>query len=401
MTISWNLSNPTGIETTYEYTASTDVRDVSEVLDSVYLADTPLMNRLTWGKPCHNKKIEWISDNIGRGYVVLSNAGDFASGASALLIGTSGLGAISLACRQLNTGTILRTESSTATSSKQRGYLIVNDICYAAGSLVVEYLSGCTCSEVISNATTLYIVGNAVNEASLPRDDKTRPRTLHSNITQIFRQDIRMSGTRTATMMHAVSNELRHQIGLRAMEHKRQLERTMIMGVKDPGVGTNAEARTMGGFTWFMAGESGSHIDTTTTSFTETALNNIMAEVWDRGGTPDTILLGSKQARNISALERSRVRVEQDSRVAGFYVTRYMSDLGAEVDILVSRWVPSNWLLVMDRSKIVPRAMVGRKYLLEKLGKKGDFVEYELICEATLELRGYTQGQHGMMTGLT
>ena len=55
----------------------------------------------------------------------------------------------------------------------------------------------------------------------------------------------------------------------------------------------------------------------------------------------------------------------------------------------------------MDRSKVVPRAMVGRKYLLEKLGKKGDFVEYELICEATLELRGYTQGQHGMMTALT
>ena len=88
-----------------------------------------------------------------------------------------------------------------------------------------------------------------------------------------------MSGTRTATQMHAVSNELRHQIMLRAMEHKRHLERAVILGVKDATSGTATQARTMGGIAWFMAGQSGSHIDTTTTSFTESALNAIMAEV--------------------------------------------------------------------------------------------------------------------------
>ena len=396
--------NPaTGVETTWEITASTDVRDVSEVLDAVYLADTPLMNRLKWGAPTHNTKIEWISDNIGYGYVVLSHGADLASGTTSWEIGTSGLGAISLAVRQLNSGTILKVMDTdhAAASLIVKGWYVVNNWS-VGGTLSVSALSGCTLAEAITDASTLYIVGNAVPEASATRYDKTRPRSLHSNYTQIFRQDVRMSGTRQALAMHAVPNELRHQIMLRAKEHKRQLERTVILGKKEAGAAAAGDyVRLMGGIMDFMAGQSGSHIDATTTAFTETALNNLLAAMWDKGATPNAILTGPARARSISSWERARVRVEQDSHVAGFYTNRYMSDLGWDLEILVSRWCTSNVVFVIDTSKIIPRAMRGRKYLLEKLGKNGDYDEYQLIAEVTLEMRGYTEAQHGMFHALT
>ena len=400
----WAITPASGVETTWDYTASTDVRDVSEVLDSVYLADTPLMNRLKFGANAKNVKIEWVSDNIGYGYVILSNGGTVASNASAVIIGTSGLGAVSLALRQINTGTILKTNNTTATAVPQtRGYMLVRNphAGTGVGSMEVDWMSGTAPSEALSDATTLFILGNAVAEASVPRLDKTRPRSLHSNYTQIFRQDIRMSGTRTSVEMHAVPNELKHQIMLRAKEHKRQLERTYILGHKDAGSSTSTDdTRTMGGILGFMSGQSGSHVSTDTT-LAESSLNGVLAAMFDKGATPNVILTGPKQARAFATFDRARVRVEQDSHVAGFYTNHFMSDLGWDLEILVSRWVPTNFLFVLDTAKVVPRALQGRKYILEKLAKVGDYQNWQLIAELTLEMRGYTEAQHGMYYLLT
>jgi hypothetical protein len=73
MAISWAITPPSGVENTFDITASTDVRDVSSMLDAVYVADTPFVNRIGWGGATHNKIHEWITDSIGYGYVILSN----------------------------------------------------------------------------------------------------------------------------------------------------------------------------------------------------------------------------------------------------------------------------------------------------------------------------------------
>jgi hypothetical protein len=395
MAISWAITPPSGVENTFDITASTDVRDVSSMLDAVYVADTPFVNRIGWGGATHNKIHEWITDSIGYGYVILSNGATVASDASSFVIGTSGCGAQSTAVRQLHTGTVLKTMNASA----DKGWMVVEDLSTGAGSITFVYLSGTTVAAALTDGTTLFIVGNAVNEGSEPRDDTTRPRQILSNKTQIFRQDVRITGTRQATMMYAVSNELRHQIRLRTLEYKRELERTAILGKKEAG--SAAETQLMGGIYDFLSGQSGSHIDQSTTTLTETKINDVAQAVYDFGGEPNTLLLGPKQARVIPTLERARVRVKQDSRMAGFYVTSYLTDLGVEMDILVSRWVPKQFAFVLDANKIKLIPLRGRKFILEKLGKKGDYVEWELISEATLEFQGYTLGQHGMFDALT
>jgi hypothetical protein len=394
MAHSWVMTPPAGVENTFDYTASTDVRDVSSMLDAVYISDTPFVNRIGWGPAIKNKVHEWITDSIGYGYIIISHGGTVASDASAMICGTSGCGAISTAVRQIHTGTILKYNAQ----STDKGWLLVEDFTYT-GTITFQQLSGTSVSTAIADAATFFIVGNAVPEGSTARRDSTRPRQILSNKTQIFREDIRMTGTRQAIEMYGVPNELRKQIGLRTQEYKRQLERTAILGFKDAGSAT--ENQMMGGIYDMLRTQSGSHIDYDTTTLTETKINDVAQAVYDFGGEPNTLLLGPKQARVIPTLERARVRVTQDSRVAGFYVTKYMTDLGVEMDILISRWVPKDFTFVLDANKIKLMPLRGRKFMLQKLGLVGDYVEYQLISEVTLEMYGYTLGQHGMFHNLS
>lgn len=396
MATTYPFFEPVGVENTFDFTSNTDVRDVSSVLDAVYISDTPLVNRVGWGSAIKNKVHEWITDSIGYGYLVLSNAGTVASDDSGAIFGTSGVGVISTALRQIHTGTVLKYNNQ----STARGYYVVEDFTYT-GSVVWAGISGTSVSATITDAITMFIVGNAVKEGSTPRRDSTRPRQICSNKTQIFREDIRMTGTRQAIEMYGVPNELRKQIDLRTREYKRQVERTLILGYKEAGVvaagaAGATETQMMGGIYDFLRGQSGSHIDTATTTLTETKINDVAQAVYDMGGEPNTLLLGPKQARVIPTLERARVRVEQDSKVAGFYVNKYMTDLGVEMSILISRWVPKKFAFVLDANKIKLMPLRGRKFNLEKLGKVGDYIEYELISEITMEFNGYSLGQHGM-----
>jgi hypothetical protein len=131
MATSFPFTIPGGVESTLNYTASTDVRDVSSVLDAVYIADTPLLNRVGWGSAVKNKTHEWITDSIGYGYLILSNTGTVASDASGAVFGTSGVGVQSTAMRQVHTGTVLKYNNQ----STARGYYVVEDFSLA-GSIV-------------------------------------------------------------------------------------------------------------------------------------------------------------------------------------------------------------------------------------------------------------------------
>jgi len=394
MATSWALTPPSGVENTFDITSNTDVRDVSDVLDAVYVADTPFVNKIGWGAASSNKTIEWVTDSIGYGYLILSNGGTVASDASDFVVGTSNVGAQSTALRQIHTGSILKYNNQSA----PLGYMVVEDLSLGGGSVTFTYLSGTTILEAITDAATLFIIGNAVPEGSTPRQDTTRPRGLQSNYTQIFRKDVQITGTRQALEMYAVGNELRHQIELRTKEYKRELERTAILGRKEAG--SAAETPLMGGIYDFLRGQSGDNIDTTSTALTESVLNTIVKGVMEKGGMPDCVLVGFDRQQDISSWDVAKKRTTQDTRMAGYYTTQYLSDLGAVLDVLVSRWVPANYAFVLSTSMIKLCPMRGRKFILEKLGKVGDYVQYQLISECSLEFKGFNLGQHGLLSAL-
>ena len=81
--------------------------------------------------------------------------------------------------------------------------------------------------------------------------------------------------------------------------------------------------------------------------------------------------------------------------------TRYLTDTGKTGDLVPMVKFPVDWLFVLDVDKIKLRALKGRKLLLEKLGKVGDYEEWQLLSEFSMEHHGVAQGQHGAFFALS
>jgi hypothetical protein len=201
--------------------------------------------------------------------------------------------------------------------------------------------------------------------------------------------------------MYAVGDELRHQIKNRLLEMQREREMMILYSVNAGTARSSTEAELINGVFGFLRSQSGNHIDTTTTTLTETAFNNMVSEVWENMGTPTVFVAAPSQIRKFTAFDRARVRAAPDDKVGGFHVTKYLTDIGIEIDLVPMRKVPVNLGFVLDTSKIRPRAKKGRKLIVEKLGKTGDYEMWQLISEFSLEFRGYSLGQHGQFSALS
>ena len=101
------------------------------------------------------------------------------------------------------------------------------------------------------------------------------------------------------------------------------------------------------------------------------------------------------QIRKFTSWDESRIRQRPDDRVGGEYTTSFLTDTGIELDLLWLPQFPASWLFVIDTDLITLRAKKGRKLLLEKLGKKGDFEQWQLLSEYSAEYRSVEKGAFG------
>ena len=356
---------------------TTHTRDVSQMLVLWAHTATPFMNRISWGPDSGGLSIEWLSEHLGWGYI--ENVSTMGT-ASTVFVGAyhfpGATASISASLNYaLNCGAMLYSwDSGGALDS----LMIVESI---GGTDSITILFVLTAS--LSAVDKLYILGETANEGSLPREDTSRPRTELSNNFSILRKDIRITGSMAATDMHAVpEGELRHQLRLRLLEMQR--DREMHTLFSSTAARTTAAASVMNGVLGYLRGQTGSHIDRTTTSLTETAFNNLVAACWDNRGNPDIVVGSHSQIRKFTGWDRARVRVEQDRKIGGFHVTKYLTDIGIEVDLVPMRKFPVNTLFVLDSDKIKLRAKKGRKLFVEKLGIRGDLTEYQVISEFSM-----------------
>jgi hypothetical protein len=378
---------------TQQITANTDKRDVSQMLDLWAHTDTPFMNRISWGPDSGGMSIEWLSEHLGWGYI--ENVSTMGSG-SVVFVGAYHFPGTTTSISAgvyyaINCGTMLYSWNSGDAADS----LMVVESIGASDSITILWVLTAS----LAATDKLYVLGETANEGSLPREDTARPRTLLSNNFSILRKDIRITGSMAASDMHAVpEGELRHQLRLRLLEMQRDREMHTLFSATQARSATVAS--TMNGVLGYLRGQSGSHIDATTTSLTETAFNNLVAACSDNRGNPDIVVGAQSQIRKFTGWDRARVRVEQDRKIGGFHVTKYLTDIGVEVDLIPMRKFPTNTMFVLDSSKIKLRAKKGRKLFVEKLGVRGDMTEYQVISEFSMELRGYNLGYHGYFGAL-
>lgn len=383
---------------TTDIVSNTNRRDVSDILDLLALTDTPFVNAIGWGPESGGTQIEWIAEDLGYGYIkAVSVVGS--AGVSILIASVENLTSTE-ALKQCQEGTILYHYSST---DGEHGIIAVLSITTATGTITFEVLSTSVTFSVntsIAVADKIWILGAVANEGSLPRaNNNIRARSVKTNDFNILRQDVNISGSMQATDMYAINREDLHQILMRLKEMQREREKMALYSVNvTPRAAL--EASLMHGALGFLVGTAGDNIDTTTTTLTETAFNNVVGGAWENGGENFTFFVDRTQAGKFTQWDRNRIRMAPRDGRGGGHITKYMTEVGIEVDIQPMRRVPKNIGLLIDTSKCRLRAKKGRKALMEKLGKKGDFEAWQIISEFSLEMKGYSLGQHGLFTRL-
>lgn len=389
-------------QATTDIVTNTDKRDLSDMLDLLAIADTPFINRIGWGAESAAQKIEWIYENLGPGYVIVGSGA--ASTATSIQISTVEGLTTAEAAKQLQSGTILYGYNST--NGEHAFFVVVST--GTDGEIEIEVLSsitGVSQSTDIAAGDYLYILGAAANEASLPRTGNWRPRALAENYFTILRQDVQISGSMQETEMYAIGREDLHQIAMRLKEMQRDRERMALyslgVAVSSTNPRSTTEASLLKGALGFLASQTGSEIDTTTTTLTESAVNTVVGACWESGANKLTFYGHKDQCAKFTQWDKNRIRTAVNEGRGGGYITKYLCEVPMEIDIVPLKKVPKNIAFLIDDTKCKLRAKRNRKAIMKKLGAKGDFDEWQILSEFSMEMKGYNLHQHGIFTKLS
>jgi hypothetical protein len=273
----------------------------------------------------------------------------------------------------------------------------------------VRQYGGTPASDLADNLK-LTILGNAALEGAAALAARFTSRSRKLNYTQIFTASVDVSGTMQATRLHAVSDELDYQKQERLRELLRDLENCVINGTAPAAnpQGSTTVRRSMNGIirqistNQFIPGEGVIPVGggDENNSLTEDVLNAALRTIWENSSARvDTIVAGGLQKRRINKFIASTVR-EHPAGGARFSdgVSVYESDFGV-CNVLLSRWVPADTILLLDSSRIEVVPLAGRSFHFKPLAATGDSSSGQLIGEYTLEFRN--ENAHGLLRGLS
>ena len=268
---------------------------------------------------------------------------------------------------------------------------------------------GGTTKATLADNMKLLIIGNAALEGASAPAARFTGRVRKVNYTQIFSAGVSVSGTMQAVRLHGVADEADYQKQERLRELLRDLENTVINGVAPTTdqQGSSTTRRSMNGITnlvvtnRFVPGVSGfpNGGGASQDGLTEQLVNEAMKRVWDNASARvDTILLNGNQKRVFNSLAGGARQYGPDDETFRSLVNFYESDFGV-CKVVVSRWVPSDAVILLDSSRAQVMPLQGRRFHFKPLATGGDSVEGQVIGEYTLELRN--EGAHGVIRGLS
>jgi len=232
------------------------------------------------------------------------------------------------------------------------------------------------------------------------------------NYCTISYKALAVTGTQDAVNAAGRASELGYQLAKRSREIKRDME-TIITSNQGQNAGAAATARQCRGLgSWLSTNQSrgtggaaaanvtSAATDASTANrraFTEAMLKTVIQSVYDSGGEPDILSVGSFNKQTVSGFTgrtQARQMIAED-RIQGA-AALYASDFG---DLKV---IPNRFQRARDAWVVSPEYLAVsylRPFAVEELAKTGDAESRFLRSEWTLEVRN--EAAHGVVADLT
>ena len=203
---------------------------------------------------------------------------------------------------------------------------------------VVRGFGSTTAANIASGAVlTIDSVGREENSTA-QNDGIFQPDPLE-NYFQTMDTAVEFSRRALATLQFGNTNDLTFQVAERIKQLATQLDRALVRGRKATAtVGANTVTYT-GGLRYFLDQAGAIKTDNSAAALTLDAINALNAEIVSRGGSANTIAVGIKQARKLSAL------------VAANYDSQRLAEWQADAGSVLT--LPSDLPLVGSVNRIV------------------------------------------------
>jgi len=263
-------------------------------------------------------------------------------------------------------------------------------------------------TDSLAAATT----ANAAIEGADATSATLAPTVRLGNYTQILQKTVQVSGTLDTVNKAGRKSEKAYQLAKASAEIKRDLE-TILLANQGRSAGTSTIARKLGSLlSWVKTnssvGSGGSdpatigvstRTDGTQRTFTEELLKTVVAEVFDSGGSPKILMVGSAGKQKVStfagiAAQRYMAPSNTPTTIIGA-ADVYMSDFGT-MSVVPNRFMRVRDALVIDPEYAALAYL--RPFQTNDLAKTGDSENTQLLCEVTLEVKN--EAAHGIVADL-
>jgi hypothetical protein len=239
---------------------------------------------------------------------------------------------------------------------------------------------------------------NAVIEGNDAVTDASTATTRLGNYTQISDKVARVTGTQRKVDSAGRGDELDYQVMKRAKELKRDME-SALLASNARVAGNDTTARELAGVpAWIAtndnfgangASPAGTGADTRTDgtqrAFAESDLKSVLAAVWDQGGEPGMIMVGSFNKQAMSSFTGNATRtVDASDKRLNTAIDVYVSDFG-ELSVIPNRFMRSRDALVLDMDYWAMATL--RDFEQTELAKTGDSDRVQILSEYTLVSR--------------
>lgn len=276
----------------------------------------------------------------------------------------------------------------------------------AANTVTVTRGTRGTTAIAIADNSLLKRINNPAIENETAPTARSTTRTRVANYTEIFRDVAAVTRSMSKVRLLAgIDDELDHQVENTKRDLIRNFASSVVSGkaqTTNPE-GTTTQARTMNGIIHsILGGANPSVIDAGGVGLSEQIMNQLLQDMWTKGGNPRLICAPPTQRRRLSALLEGRQRYRVEDSTLGAVVERFVSDFG-ELDVLAPDiFIPADVIIVLDTAKIraVKLGQDGDPFEVIPLGDTGLTFRREVVGEFGLEIMNAGDGGHGLITNL-
>ena len=363
--------------------------DLSDELSAVLLADTFMLGRIPVGGVATNVDHYWVEETLNGLTLTLNESAELTAADTTLTI---------VASSAPRVGDLLMDEAI----GKQE----VMQVTTVTNTTTLTVVRGVGDSAVAAQthdaAAVLRIIASPVQEGHADVADRTVARTRVHNVCQIFKKEIEISGTQQAIRLAGVPDEFNHQVAMRLLQLRRELGMSTLQSVKitsSGAGGSDTVYRSMNGIRNFVRANSGQNL-TTSEALDEGVVNKLYRLIYGQGGEGNFAVGAADQLTKFSEMYKDKVRLAPSEKQRGVFVTKFLTDLGVELDLVIDRWCLPGDLIIGDQSRLRLVPLQGRALQSTPLAKTGDAMRGMIVGEYTLEVRNAAQS-FALHSGLT